>query len=99
MTKHSRVAAKLQMAATGLLVVTVALLVLSAVGRRVPAVAATSLAPDSTTADRLSGPAFDELPSPAMAAAPTAGQKAALLAAALLLSPTLYNASLPLVLK
>jgi hypothetical protein len=96
---HGRLAVRLQIAATGVLVLAVVLLVFGAVGSRGSSLAAASAAPDSTTVDRLTGRYFDRMGSTALALAPTAGQKAAMLAAGLLLGPTLFPVSLPLVSK
>lgn len=89
----------LWIAAAGVLIVAIAFTAVAAVAASSSPVAAGSLSPDSTTADRLSRPHWEQPPAGTLALAPTAGQKAAILAASLLLNPILSQLSLPVVIR
>jgi len=81
-------------AAGGVLIVAIVLIVISA---SAAPLAAGSLSPDSTTVDRLTAGQAQPPPASGMALAPSDGQKAAILAASLLLNPILSQLSLPVV--
>jgi hypothetical protein len=90
---------RLRTAATAVLVLAVVLLALTALRGRVASVTASSAAPDSTTVDRLTASYFGQGHAATLAMALTAGQKASILAAGLLLSPIFFPISLPLLSK
>lgn len=100
MNVRHRALCTLQRVAVGVLVVAAVLAALAAVPSWRSPVAAGSHTPDSTTVDRLTRSYFEQQePSRAAALAPTTGQKAAILAAELLLTPIFYYSDLPFLTK
>jgi len=89
----------LLMAVAGILVVGVALMALATVASRASPAEVGHAVPDSTTVDRLSRLSSDQPPGRLLTLVPTTAQRAAFLAAGLLLSPTTYYTDLPLVTK
>jgi hypothetical protein len=96
---RGRIAVRLRLAATAVLVLAVVLLAVATVRGRVASVTASSAAPDSTTVDRLTRSWFGQWQATTLTVAPTAGQNASILAAGLLLSPIFFPISLPLLSK